>query len=216
MNTYITTNQNNEYWTGKKFNKEELIDEENTNYQFVGFSTPEEAKFFNSVFQNIPEIQIWECEQKELTSKNWLYSTYKSILPLRTCDTEELTDLQYAGMAIIGIMNVIENNNVRCFCFDYLRDNNRKPETADKLYKKLSEYDNNYREGQEYFGPVWSFLNGIIKSDYKKYCAISLYRSICDSYCIESPLNFKSLYNTVKKLSLEEIAEKIKSKTIHA
>lgn len=213
MQSYIISNQNDEYWTGKKFIENELITEENPNFQFMGFDSPEEAKFFNPIFQNLPEIKIWKCESKEPVFKNWIYLLNKSILPLSICETEDLTDLQYTAMAILGILSVIRNNKVRCFCFDYLRDKNRKPETAEKLYNKLSEPNKNIRPEEEYVGPVWSLLKGIKNQNFKYHCTISLYRSICDSNSTDKPLNFQTIYQAVRNLSLIEIADRIKNNT---
>lgn len=211
MQTYILSNQIDEYWTGKKFIENELVTEDNPNYQFIGFNSPEKAKFFNPMLQNLPELKIWECEPKESASQNWLFTTYKSVLTKSVCQIDDLTDLQYIAMAILGILSVIRNNKIRCFCFDYLRNKNRKPETAEKLYKRLSEKNNNTRPEEEYIGPAWSFLNGIQSNQIKHNCTKSLYRSICDSHCIDAPLDFQNMYTMVKTFSLEEIADKIKN-----
>lgn len=212
METYILTNKNDEYWTGKKFIKNEIVDEENSNYFFQGFESPEEAMIFNLMFQNYEMFNIWKCEIKENFDKNWIISRNKSVVPVDICEVDSLTDLQYIGMALIGVLGVIQNNKVRGYCFNFLRNKNRSPECAEKLLEKLINKNQNTKEIDEYVGPVWSLLEAIIKNDYKKHASISLYKSICDSNCVNQPLKFSVIYNAVKNLSLEDIAERISGK----
>lgn len=213
MQTYIISNKNDEYWTGKKLIENETIIEENPNFQFVGFNSPEEANFFNPMFENLSDLKIWKCESKELVSQNWLHSINKSILPLSVYQIEELTDIQYITIAILGVISIVKNNKIRSYCYSYLKNQNRKPETAEKLYNKLSELNNNTRPEEEYIGPALPLLKGIKDNNLKPYCVKSLYRSICDSNIINNPLNFQIIYQAVKNLSLEDITERLKNNT---
>lgn len=208
---YLITDENNKTWRDIQWGENVTHEEENPNYHFVVYNSPQVARYMYPCYEGIKNPKIWIASGENPNAirgfpqkLDGFRSNFSKLTTISEFSVELPTNEQRINFAILCAMNVAQYNPFTDWALKYLRGEDQTKESAQNLNDKLiAKLD--VEAPEDYTDCCFAVLAYVTLGD-PVFAANAAHRAYHDSTEFEEPLNLDQMAQIANMISAEDIA----------
>lgn len=135
---YLVTDQDCKTWRGHHWGAGVTNVEENPNYFFTAYSTPEKALLMYPAYEDFSQVRIWSAEGKPAAVAN-IKSDFKSLTSVEELGISTPTDEQMRSFALCCSLMLVNDAEFQAWGHRWLRGEDRSVESALRVQSAIAE-----------------------------------------------------------------------------
>ena len=204
---YLITDQDNKTWRDIQWGDNVTHEEENSNYHFVVYNSPQVACYMYPCYEGTKNPKLWTAAGEHLTRDEGLRSKFAKLTTVNELPITLPTIEQRVTFGILCAMNLVLNPLFREWALKYLRGEDQTKESAHTVNEKLiAQLGTTVPREHEYTACCHAVLASVMLDDPALFAANAAHRAYHDSLELAEPLSLEQTAQIVKMVSAVDIA----------
>ena len=204
---YLITDQDNKTWRGVEWGENITHEEENPNYHFAVYNSPQAACYMYPFYEEIKNPKVWTATGENPSRDEGFRTKFAKLTTVSPLSIMLPTRDQRITFGILCSMNLVMNPIFRDWAVKYLRGEDQTKESAKIGADKLMEQVGTPVPAEhEYTACCHAALAAVMLEDPSLFAASAGHRAYHDSLDMAQPINLEQIAQIVNMLSSAEIA----------
>lgn len=204
---YLITDQENKTWGDVQWGENITNEQENENYYFVVYNSPETARYMFPSCEGIKNPKIWKCTGDNITKTEGFRTRFSKLTTIEELPFSLPTNEQKINFGILSSLNVVLYQPFKDWALDYLKGENTTKEIAQAMNARILARIDASDPREEFTDSCFAVLASVMLDDPDLFSANAAYRAYHDSTELEKPLDLEQIAEIVNNMSAKEIAE---------
>jgi len=202
---YLITDQDNKTWRDIQWGENVTHEEENSNYHFVVYNSPQTACYMYPCYEGTKNPKLWTATGEHLAVAEGFRSKCAKLTTLNEFPITLPTNEQRINFGILCAVNVAQSPQFMEWSLKYLRGEDQTKESAQKLSDELiAKFDAEAPE--DYTSCCYAVLASVMLDDPALFAANAAHRAYHDSLELPEPLNLEQTAQIANMVSAADIA----------
>ena len=204
---YLITDQENKSWRDIQWGENVTHEEENSNYHFSVYHSPQVACYMYPCYEGIKNPKLWIASGENPNRDEGLRSKFSKLTTIKEFVVSLPTDDQRITFGILCAMNLVVNPLFRNWAKAYLLGEDQTKETAQKVSNQLvTQIGEPMPVEYEYVSCTHAVLASVLLDDPALFAANAAHRAYYDSLELPEALNLDQVAQITNMLPGNEIA----------
>lgn len=204
---YLLVDQDNKTWRDTQWGENITHEEENDNYHFVVYNSPQAACYMYPCYEGTRNPKIWTATGENLNRDDGFRSKFAKLTTISELPITLPTNEQRITFGILCAMNLVLNPLFRDWALAYLKGDDQTKETAHEVNSQLvAQQGTGIPEEYEYIDCCHAVLASVMLDDPALFAANAAHRAYHDSFELNIPLSLEEVAQIVDVVSMKDIA----------
>lgn len=205
---YLVTDQDNKTWRDIQWGENVTHDEENSNYHFEVYNSPQVACYMYPCYEGIKNPKIWLCTTGDnLSREDGFRTRFAKITTIKEFPISLPTIEQRITFGILCAMSLVLNPLFRNWALSYLLREDQTQATAHNINEKLvAQLGTEQVMEHEYIACCHAVFAAVLLEDPALFSANAAHKAYYDSLELKEPLDLSKIAEIVNLVPASDIA----------
>ena len=204
---YLITDQENKTWGDVQWGENISHEQENDNYHFVVFNSPETARYLYPSCEGTKNPKIWNASGENMSRNDGFRTRFAKLTTISELAFSLPTNEQRINFGILCALNVMLYEPFKTWALKYLRGEDQTKESAQAMNDEILAKIDSSDPKEDYSDSCFAVLASVMLDEPAIFSANAAHRAYHDSLECIQPLNLEQIAEIVNMMSAKDIAE---------